>query len=149
MAVGPFTLMDAGLLGHQNGSINPAGAAMVAVLVLDAHGAPVVGTESTYADISGDESGSGDYSPVVLSLTVSEPSGGVVMVDMAEADFGSVVSITARYFYVLQGGANPVAGDLILGFMDLNDGGGGDVNSINSDFKVDANPSGLYRITAA
>jgi hypothetical protein len=151
MTVGVFTLMDAGLLAHQRAEIIPQTDTLVGVLVLHAHGAPVVATEATYADISADECADGDYGPIVLtSVDVTEPSAGIVMVDAAQVDYGAAVTISARYFYVLRrAGGSLVAGDLILGFMDLNDGGAADVDSIASDFKVDFNASGMYRTTIA
>jgi hypothetical protein len=122
---------------------------MVGVLVLTAH-TPSDVNDNIYSDISGDECADGDYTPVVLTVTVTEPSAGIVMVDMSQADYGSAVTIGARYFYVLRrAGGSLVAGDLILGYMDLNDGGGADVESTTSDFKVDAHANGLYRIAKA
>lgn len=150
MTVGAFTIVDAGLLATQNGNIVPGTDAMYAVLILHAHGAPDVANEATYADISADETADGDYAAQDVVLSVTEAAG-VVKVDMAQVDFGAAVSISARYFYVLKGAEGaPVGGDLILGFMDLNDGGSADVSSINSDFKVDANAAnGLYQVSEA
>lgn len=150
MTVGAFELMDAGLLAHQDSSIDPGIDAMYAVLIDTVHGAPDVATEALYSDISADENSDGDYSPQDVILAVSEPSPGIVMVDMTQVDFGDTVSIASRYFYVLKGAEGaPLAGDLILGFMDLNDGGTVNIQSVDSDFKVDAGVNGLYRTTKA
>jgi hypothetical protein len=150
MAVGPFTLTNPGLLESQDGSIAYPAPNMYAVLILNAHGAPAL-TEATYADISTEEvAGGGDYAPKDVGLTISGITG-TVKVEMAQVNFGDTVTISARYFYILLGDeASPQASDPILGFMDLNDGGGGDVSSSNSDFKVDDNAAnGLYQVTKA
>ena len=150
MTVGAFELLNAGLLAAQNGAIDPDTDTMVGVLVDDSHGAPVIASESTYADISADECTDADYSPVVATITISEPSPGIVMVDMAQVDYGAVVDIAARYFYLVRrAGASLVAGDLLLGYMDLNEGSSGNVQSFSNPFTVDANANGLYRITKA
>lgn len=154
MTVGAFTLTNPGLLAHQDGNIDPNTDTMVGVLVLTAH-TPSLVNDNIYSDISANECADADYTAsfaegIVLTVTVTEPSAGIVMVDMSQADFGSAVTIGARYFYVLRrAGGTLVAGDLILGYMDLNDGGSVDVESISSDFKVDANANGLYRVAKA
>ncbi len=151
MAVGAFTLVNSGLLGHLDGSIDPAGSTFYAVLTTDASGAPNLATDIQYSNISAGEPADVDYDQVAVPLSVTEAAAGVVEVDQtAEADFGAAVTISARYYWVLQGtAATPQTTDRILGFMDLNDGGTGDVSSVASDFKVRANDNGLYRVTVA
>ena len=154
MTVAAFLLTNPGLLAHQDGSILPDSDTLVGVLV-DNTKTPSLTLDNIYSDISGDECADSDYTAsfaegLVLTATVTEPSAGIVMVDMSQADFGSAVTIAARYFYIVRrAGASLVAGDLILGYMDLNDGGAANVSSTTSDFKVDANASGLYRVTKA
>lgn len=149
MTVGAFELVNSGLLGHLDGSIDPESAAMYAVLTTDASGAPNVATDIDYADITAGEPGGG-YDQQVAALDVTEPSPGITMVNMDQVNFGDTVTIDARYFWILQGNfAAPGGTDRILGFMDLNFGGSGDVSSVASDFKVDANANGLYRVAKA
>ena len=155
MAVGAFTLTNDGLTGHLDGTIDVDSGAFYAILTTHAGGAPDPVTDGTYADISAQETVDGDYAAQDAVLTVAESAAGppnIVKVDMpAESDFGAAVTISARYWWLLQGAeAGPLAGDRTLGFMDLNDGGAGDVSSITSDFKVRANAvNGLYLTTKA
>ncbi len=57
MTVGTFEITNPGLLARQDGSILPDVDTMVAVLVDDAHTVNLV-TDTTYADISANESAS-------------------------------------------------------------------------------------------
>lgn len=154
MTVGQFQLTNPGLLAHQQGTIDPDTDTIVGVLVDNAH-TPSLVNDNIYSDISGNECSDGDYTAsfaegISTSISTTEPSAGVVMVDMSQLDFGSAVTISARYLYLVRrAGGTLVAGDLILGYMDLNDGGAANVSSVASDFKVDANASGLYRTSAA
>ncbi len=156
MTVGTFEITNPGLLARQDGSILPDVDTMVAVLVDDAQTVNLV-TDATYADISANECADADYTAsfaegLVLTMTVDETGvdSGIIEDDMSQADFGSAVTIAARYFYILKRVTGSLqASDEILGVMDLNDGGSGNVSSVASDFKVDANASGLYRFTKA
>jgi hypothetical protein len=156
MTVGTFEITNPGLLARQDGSILPDVDTMVAVLVDDAHTVNLV-TDTTYADISANECADADYTAsfaegLVLTMTVDETGvdSGIIEDDMSQADFGAAVTIAARYFYILKRVTGSLqASDEILGVMDLNDGGSGNVSSVNSDFKVDAHANGLYRFTKA
>ncbi len=156
MTVGSFEITNPGLLARQEGGIMPDVDTMVAVLVDNAH-TPNLTTDALYSDISANECADADYvasfaEGLVLTMTVDETAvnSGIIEDDMALADFGAAVTIAARYFYIVRrAGASLVAGDLILGMMDLNDGGSGNVSSSSSDFKVDAHANGLYRFTKA
>ena len=148
MTVSAFLLTNPGSLAVEDGTIDLGAGAFSGVLVLSAH-TPSLANDNIYSDISVNECADGDYADTVATLTVSEAAG-VVTVDMAQVDYGASVTIGARYFYIVQGTAGALgAGDLILGYMDLNDGQTIDVESIASDFKVDANASGLYTKQAA
>jgi len=151
MAVGAFTLTNPGLLATQDGSIDPDTDAMYAALTTDAGGPPAL-TDATYADISAGITVDVDYAPQNVPLTVLGSTGTVaVQQNPVQTNFGDVVTISARYYWLLKGSAAaPAGGDLILGFMDLNFGGTGDVESLASDFKVSSNAAnGLYQVTIA
>jgi len=158
MTVAAFVITNPGLLARQDGTILPdvPANAMVGVLVDNAH-TPNNTTDAAYSDISANECADSDYTAsfaegLSLTMTVDETAAnsGIIMDDMAQADFGSAVTISARYMYIVhRNGATLVAGDEILGHFDLNDGGAANVSSTSSDFKVDAHANGLYRVTAA
>lgn len=149
MAVGTFTWTHQGLLNKENGSIDFLTDTIVGVLVDNAH-TPSQANDDVYSDISGNECADGDYAPVVLSGKAITESGGVVKMDANQIDYGSTVTIGARYVYLARrAGGSLVAGDLILGYMDLNDGGSANVDSTNSDFKVDFHATnGIHLVDA-
>lgn len=154
MTVGQFQLTNPGLLAHQDGSIDPDTDTIVAVLVDNSY-TPSLVNDNIYDDIDGDECADADYTAsfaegLVCTVTVTEPSAGVIMVDASQMDFGDAVTIGARYLYLVRRATGSLqVSDLILGYMDLNDGGAANVDSVSSDFKVDPHANGLYRIVAA
>ncbi len=140
MAVGAFTFTDPGFLAFLNGTIDLDTDTLVAVLVDNAQ-TPSTANDDVYSDISGNECADGDYTAQVISGAAwSNPSGRNFKFDADDVDFGNSVTISARYLYVVRrAGGSLVAGDLIVGYMDLNDGGGANVSSTNGDFDVSWN----------
>ena len=118
------------------------------MLVDNAH-TPNKETEDTYSDISGNECADGDYSAQAVSgLTWAKTGARAFNLDHSQISYGSSVTIAARYcYFVRRAGGSLVAGDLILGYYDLNDGGAANVSSTSSDFAVDANASGCFTET--
>lgn len=148
MAVGTFTLTHQGKLNWLQGDIDPDGDTLVAVLVDNAH-TPSLANDDVYSDISANECSDGDYSPQVISNVTVTQASGTVKLDADIVSFGDPVTISARYIYVVRrAGASLVAGDLILGYMDLNDGGSTNVASISAVFSVDWNAAnGMIQAT--
>lgn len=143
MAVGNFTFTDPGYLAVRKGTIDLENDTIVAVLVDTAH-SPAL-TEDTYSDISANECASSDYTTnhpeglTVTGLTWTQTSSRNFKLDANALNFGDTVTIAARYVYLVKrAGATLVAGDLVVGYMDLNTGGG-NVSSTNGDFDVDWN----------
>lgn len=137
MAVGTFTLTYDGKLNWLNGSIDPDTDTLVGVLVLNAH-TPSLENDNLYSDISANECADGDYAPVVLTGVALTRSGATVKLDANLVNYGDPVTIAARYIYVVRRATGTLAaGDLILGYMDLNDGGSANVASTASTFSVD------------
>lgn len=142
MAAGTFTLYNAGKLNLLDGDIEFDADTIVGVLVTS--GYTPAATHSTYADISANECADGDYAPVVLSSKTVTEGSGTVTVDAADVDYGSAVTITAKYIaLVRRAGGSLVSGDLLLGYMDL-DTGGGSVSSTTGNFIVRWNASGIF-----
>lgn len=145
MAVGIFTFTDPGFLAAMKNTIDPENDTIVGVLVDNAQ-TPSVVNDDLYSDISGNECTDSDYTAsfaeglVMTGIAWTSPSSRNFKLDANALDFGNTVTIAARYLYVVRrAGASLVAGDLILGFMDLNDGGSANVSSTNGDFDVDWN----------
>lgn len=144
MATGQMTFTDAGFLALLNQQVVFANVKMV--LVDNVH-TPNSDSEAAYSDISADECADVDYSPqAVVNLTWSEVSNRNFKLDHDVVSFGDPVDIAARYaYYVEQSGASLAAGDLVLGYVDLNSGGSVNIESINDAFYVDANAtSGIF-----
>lgn len=149
MAAGAFKLYDQGLLNLQEGDIDYSSGTIVAILVDETY-TPNKATHSTYADVSADElAGGGDYAPVVLDgKTITILSGDEVLYDCDNISFGNPVTITgAKYCILVQrAGGSLAAGDLLLGFADLNtDNSSATVSTTASVFSVNT-PNGLFGI---
>lgn len=150
MAVGEFTVTNDGLLNWLQGNIDPDGDTLVAVLVDNAH-TPDLDTDNLYSDISANECSDPDYTAQVISNVAITRSGAVIKLDADIVNYGATVTISSRYLYVVRrAGGSLVAGDLIVGYMDLNDGGAANVGSTASAFTVDWDATnGLLTATRA
>ena len=145
MASGPFTLYESGHLGFWNGSIEFESGTVSAVLLSDAYTPSA--SHSTYADVSGSEIADADYSPQgVTGKTVTYAGG--VKVDSDDIQFGTEVSITAKYLVLVQqSGGSLASSDSLIGYVDLNTSG--NLSSTNSVFSVSPSESGLVTDTPA
>lgn len=150
MTVGTFTFTDAGSLACRKGTIDLENDTIVGVLIDAAHTPSVTG-DDVYSDISGNLCDDTDYTTnhpnglVVSNLAWTSPSSRNFKLDADALDFGNTVTIAARYLYLVKrAGASLVAGDLIVGFMDLQTEGG-NASSTNGNFDVDFHASnGLF-----
>lgn len=149
MAVGTFTVCNAGIRDIVNGEIDPDSDTIVAVLVDVAHTAAV--TDDTYSDISTNECDDGDYSAQVVANVAVTEAAGITEVDADDVSFGDPVTISAKYIYLLKrAGGSLVAGDKIIGYMDLNDGVGENVSSVSGSFTVGWHATnGIFRFQRA
>lgn len=151
MAVGEFIFTDPGFLAVRKGTIDLENDTIVGVLVDNAQ-TPSVVNDDVYSDISANECTDADYTAtfaeghVITGIAWTQTATRNFKLDANDLDFGNSVTIAARYLYVVRrAGASLVAGDLIVGYMDLNDGGSANVSSTNGDFDPGWNVSnGLY-----
>jgi len=142
MATGTFTFYNSGKLNSLNGQIDADTDTLVMILLAGTY-TPDVAAHTTYSDVSGDEITDADYAPQTISNAAFSESAGVVTFDSDDVSFGTSVSITAKYAAVVKRASTSLAsGDLLLGYVNL-DTGGGSVSSTNDDFKVNA-PNGYY-----
>ena len=102
---------------------------------------------STWADLSATQIADAGYAPVVLTGKTSVLSAGKVLWDCADINFGSNVTLTAKYVAIVKRAAGALAvTDRIIGYCDLNDtSGSATVGSINSTFQVNT-PNGLFEV---
>jgi hypothetical protein len=148
MAVGNFTFYHQGKLSKHDGDIDLGTDSIMCILVAAAY-TPAVTTDATYADVSANEIADTDYAQqLVTALTSSIDGSGVITVDSADVPFGNPVSITAKYaVFAKRAGASLVAGDSLLGYVDLDDTTtAAEVSSTNSEFSVKT-PNGFYTLT--
>lgn len=154
MTVSKFEFTDPGFLAVRKGTIDLEGDTIVAVII-DAAQTPVIATDATYADISANECADADYiatfaeGHVVANLLWTDVGTRVFMLDADNLDYGNNVTISGQYIYLLRrAGASLVAGDLIVGFVDLQTEEG-NVSSVNGDFDLAWAATGLFRDTVS
>ena len=146
MAVSVFKMHHNGLLKICDQSIDFVNDTIYAILVDNAH-TPAVATEDFVDDIVANECSDGDYSRLNLTSQAITLTGGKIRFDAAQMDFGSAVTISARYLYIAKNAGGADSANAIIGHFDLNDGGSTNVSSTSSDFKVDFHANGMYEIT--
>jgi hypothetical protein len=150
MTVGVFTFTDAGSLACRKNIIDLENDTIVGVLVDAAH-TPSVVNDDVYSDISANECDDADYiasfaeGHVITNIAWTLQSTRNFKLDADDLDFGNAVTIAAKYLYLLKrAGASLVAGDLIVGFMDLQTEGG-NASSTNGNFDPGWDPTnGLF-----
>ena len=114
----------------------------IAILLTSAF-TPNVATQVNLADITASEVSDADYSRVTLTNVSVTESGGTVTFDADDCNFGSAVTITAKYLAIFD---DTVTNDPLIVYVDL-DTGGGSVSSTSSTFQVTQNASGLFTLT--
>lgn len=138
MPVSAFTFTDPGYLAVRKGTIDLENDTLWWVLVDNAQ-TPNKATDNLYSVISANECTDGDYAPEpAASVAWTNPTGRQFKLDAADVDFGDAVTISARYAYLVRvaNGTSLQAGDLIVGYYDLNDGGAANVSSSASHFDI-------------
>ena len=119
---------------------------IVAVLVDTAH-TPNRATDTTYAAISANECDDAGYAPQVLVSKTVTVAGERTRFTHGEVVFVAEGSIAGRYaYYVHRAGASLASGDKILGHIDLNPSGAGNLASSNDKFAFTANANGLFEL---
>jgi hypothetical protein len=152
MTVSKFEFTDAGFLAVRKGTISLEADTIVAVLV-DAAQTPDITSDATFVDVAANECASTDYlatyaeGHVVANLAWTDVGTRIFMLDADNLDYGNSVNISAQYVYLIKrAGANLVASDLIVGYVDLKTEGG-NVTSISGNFNLAWPATGLYRDT--
>jgi hypothetical protein len=144
MAAGAFKFYDKALLAIANGTINLNTNTLVMVLCGTGY-TPNKALDDTYSDLSAHIITDPDYAPVVISgKTFTIPSGDEVLFDANDVSFGSPVTISAKWApIVVRAGGALSAGDLLLGYVDLNTASGSAVLSSTAGAFTVRTPNGF------
>lgn len=130
MAAGDFTLFGAAIENIAKGLIDLDGHTFVAGLAASGY-SPDASTHDELADITNELSG-GDYARVTLTGVAVSRSGTTVKFTSDPVDFGAAVTLTAKYLFIF---SDTSSGDKLLGYVDLNTGGGS-ASSSSGPFEV-------------
>lgn len=105
-------------------------------------------TDTTWGDISANEISDADYAQQEVTGRAITNNAGEAQFSSDAADFGSNVSIEAKFLGLVMGTAgNLAAGDKVIGTIDLDDSSGtATVFSANAEFSIGPNASGFWRI---
>lgn len=110
--------------------------------LLDSSYGPNADDHKVFGDVSGDEIADGDYAQVTLSSKTIQIKNGLIVFDFENIDFGSSVTISAKYCIIYLDGAT----DYLMGYIDLDTSSSSNVSSTNSNFQVNPNAFGLFGI---
>lgn len=135
MAAGDFTLYGAAIEGIAKGLIDLDGHTFRALLTTSSY-TPDVDADVDISDITNEVAGGGDYARQTLTTVSVTRSGTTVKFTSDPIDFGSAVTITAKWLVIYD---DTHASDALLGFVDLNTGGG---SATSSNGPFDLTPDG-------
>lgn len=142
----PFKKAPYRMLRQELDWLTPGAGTWKAALLTSAY-TPDANAHDAWDDVSAHECADGDYARQNLaSRTITQDGSNRTVFDAADVDFGNAVSIAARYMVLFLDTGTP-ATSYLFGYVDLNDGGSGNVESTNDDFDVGFNASGIYRVT--
>lgn len=143
MAVSAFSLTDE---GKKDLFVTDADAASYYWVLCTSALTPSA-THITLSQISANECADGDYSPQDATGVSITQSSGTVTFDIGDVDFGNIVTITAKYLYLVVGTVAGKAGtDRLVGWYNLDDTGGS-LSSTNGNFDITINASGIVTAT--
>jgi hypothetical protein len=145
MAAGNFTPYNSFPYHTAKNEINFLSDVIKALLAKTAY-VPNVATHVALSDIT-NECTDTDYARLTLGTkTLTQDGSGRTVWGAANCNFGSAVSIAARYLILFKD-SGVGSTSWLLGYVDLNSGGSVDVSSVTSQFEVDWNAAGIYRFT--
>lgn len=130
MAAGSFTLYGAAIEGIARGLVDLDGHSFKAALAGSGY-TPDVAAHAALADLTNELAG-GDYARVTLTGVALARTGTTVRFTSAPVDFGAAVTLTAKYLVIYD---DTHAADALLGYVDL-DTGGGSAASTDGPFEV-------------
>lgn len=135
MAAGNFTLYGAAIEAIAKGLLDLDGHSFKAALCTSSY-TPNVSTHAVLTDLTNELAG-GDYARVTLAGVAVSRSGTTVKFTSDPVDFGADVTLTAKYLVIYD---DTHASDALLGYVDLNTGGGS-AASTDGPFEVSPDPT--------
>lgn len=130
MAAGDFVYYNNFLLALGNKEVDLDSDTFTALLCTSSY-TPNRATHTVIGDITNELSG-GDYARVDLSSVAKTLTGTALKWTSATVDFGNPVTLTAKYLVIFD---NTHASEILVGYVDLNTGGGS-VSSTTGPFTV-------------
>lgn len=143
MAASRITLYNKAIVNEANGLIDFASGDF-AVVLLDSGHAPDPDTHDTYSDVSGDEITGTGYTAggIVIGMTVSAV-GPIVTVAADTDPEWTAATFAAKYAVIVQQAGGALTGtDLLIGYTDL-DEGGGSVSVSSGTLKINLAAAGI------
>lgn len=148
MPAGAFTVYGAAKEGIAEGAID-LDTANFSVFLATSSYTPSVNVDDTYSDVSANEvpNGSGyTTGGIDLGVLAVTRSAGTVTVDETTNPAWTTATFTCKYAIIARrAGGSLVAGDLLLGYVDL-ETGGGSISVASGTLTINWNASGLFTI---
>lgn len=147
MAVGSWVVVNTAIEKIANRDINLVSDGFYAMLCNSA--LTPDGTFDQFADISANEVSGTGYGPITIAGTSVSRTGAITKFSCNDLNFGSVVTVTAKWCFVLKGNPNSrVSTDPILCYVDLNtDGASSTVSTLGGPFIVRVNSGGVFSLS--
>lgn len=153
MAAGPwliYGLAKEAMLENVIGPLDETGTPRYRMVLVTASYTPSVNADDTWSDVSTNEvAAAGGYSThgQLMAMTVTHAAG-TVTVDSTNNGSWTSSTITAKYAVIVQdadANGSLAAGDRLLCYCDLNDGGGS-VSTTNGTFAVNIHTNGIFTL---
>ncbi len=153
MPVGPFTLYGAAIEALSKGTIDLDSNNFSVILVTNSY-TPSVNVDDTYSDLSAHEVANGNgYTTrgINLGTLAVSRSGGTVTVDeTTNPSWSASGTLTARYAVIAKRASTSLTGtDLLLGYVDLDTGGGAITVTSGGTLVINWNALGLFTLARA
>lgn len=144
MAAGDFTLYGGAIEAIAKGLIDLDSDTFKAKLLTSSY-TPDTSTHVDISDLTNEVAGGGDYAEATLTGVSVTRDGTTVTFTSDPIDYGAEVSITAKYLAIY---SDTSSSDLLLGYVDLN-AGGGSATSSDGPFELSPHADGWFTIAPA
>lgn len=148
MIVGSFSVYDNTLRAMANSTLVDLSAGPITAVLLGEGYAPDFAAHQTFSDISSFEVVGGDYARQQVNNPALTNVAGGYQFTSSDILFGNPVNISGvKYLVFVAGSPGAISTtSLLIGFQDLNLGGG-EIESINSEFTVQTPVGGWFQMS--